>query len=151
MATFCPCMYSSASTFTSVCTEIHADGHTNPSHSLWNRKVPVLQSLANWTFLPQLGCVATVTSLFSQLWIQALWNSKSDLYTHALPCVCTDEVLELNFYNSWASGTSLKKKTQKAVQAFLFFSTLPNKTYPYNTLTFPFVGILIGSYCFMFP
>ena len=120
MATFCPCLYSSASTFMSVCTEIHADSHTNPSHSLWNRKAPVLQSLANWTFLPQLGCSVTMTSLFSQLWIQALWDSKSELQTHALPCVCMHQVLELNSYNSWASGTSLKKKKKTQYRHFFF-------------------------------
>ena len=124
MATFCPCLYSSASTFMSVCTEIHADSHTNPSHSLWNRKAPVLQSLANWTFLPQLGCSVTVTSLFLQLWIQALWDSKSELQTHALPCVCMHQVLELNSYNSWASGTSLKKKKKSTGISFFLYTSV---------------------------
>lgn len=45
---------------------------------------PKARSLAKWTSPPQLGCAATVTSLSSQLLIQALWDSKPELHRYML-------------------------------------------------------------------
>lgn len=43
-----------------------------------------------------------------------------------------------------------QEKQGREIFSCLFPSPFPNKTYPESTLTFPFVGILIRSCCFIF-
>ena len=84
-------------TFAHVCTHLYLHScvytqrymliHARIPHTpcgIENCWFPKARSLAKWTSPPQPGCAATVTSLSSQLLIQALSDSKPELHRYML-------------------------------------------------------------------
>lgn len=128
-----PYIYIIVSTLMPVYTETHIDSHTNPSHSLGKRKVPVLQapSLARWISSAPVGPGY-------QLWHHCLHSCESK--HHRIPnqnfidtcfarqklCVCLNVILELNYCDSLVSNIKTHTHT---LWVFLFFLHSSKKKY----------------------